>query len=182
MTSNKSVTGEEPGSQQEVVRRCYAAEGDNDMRKMALTLLLLPLLLGCTTTSTDRSRTEEKILKEVAAAEAAYNQAMLAGDAASLEILLDDTFIRTFHDGSRQTRAEAIAEVRSGALRFSRLETSEVTINVYGDAAVVRGTSLRQRTAVPGAEADAAPFQLFYTMTLVKRGEAWRIVALHASH
>src|SRR5688500_15054666 len=152
------------------------------MRTIALTLLLLPLLFGCTTTSTDRSRTAEAALKDVAAAEAAFNQAMLDGDAASLEILLDDTFIRTFRDGSRQTRSEAIAEVRSGTLRFSRLETSDVVINVYGNAAVVRRTSLRQRTTVPGAEADTTPFQLFYTMTLIKRGEAWRIVALHASH
>jgi ketosteroid isomerase-like protein len=127
-------------------------------------------------------RAEEEVKKEVAAAEAALHQAMLAGDVKRLEALLDETFVRTFRDGSRQTRREAIEEVASGRLKFTKLETSGVTVDVYGDAAVVRGKSLRQRSAVPGAAGDAAPFELFYTLTLVNRGGTWKAVALHASH
>jgi ketosteroid isomerase-like protein len=132
--------------------------------------------------ATKLPRAEEEVKKEVAAAEAAFHQAMLAGDVKKLESLLDETFVRTFHDGSRQTRREALEEISSGRLKFTRLETSGVTIDVYGDAAVARGKSLRQRSAVPGAEADAAPFELFYTLTLVNRGGAWKAVAMHASH
>ena len=127
-------------------------------------------------------RAEEEVKKEVAAAEAALHQAMLAGDVKRLESLLDETFVRTFRDGSRQTRREALEELGSGRLKFTRLETSGVTVDVYGDAAVVRGKSLRQRSAVPGAEADAAPFEFFYTMTLVNKGGTWKAVAMHSSH
>jgi ketosteroid isomerase-like protein len=127
-------------------------------------------------------RTDEDATKEVAATDAAFHQAMLAGDVKQLERLLDETFVRTFRDGSRQTRREALEELGSGHLKFARLETSGVTIDVYGDAAVVRGKALRQRSAVPGAEADATPFESFYTMTLVDKGGAWKIVALHTSH
>jgi ketosteroid isomerase-like protein len=127
-------------------------------------------------------RPEEEVKKEVAAAEAALNQATLAGDVKRLEALLDETFVRTFRDGTRQTRREALEEIASGRLKFTKLETSGVTVDVYGDAAVVRGRSLRQRSAVPGAAGDAAPFELFYTLTLVNRGGAWKAVALHASH
>jgi len=127
-------------------------------------------------------RPEEEVRKEVAAAEAGFQQAMLAGDVKRLESLLDETFVRTFRDGSRQTRREALEELGSGRLKFTRLETSGVTVDVYGDAAVVRGKSLRQRSAVPGAEADAAPFEFFYTMTLVNKGGVWKAVAMHSSH
>jgi ketosteroid isomerase-like protein len=127
-------------------------------------------------------RAEEEVKQAVAAAEAAIHQAMLAGDVKRLESLLDETFVRTFRDGSRQTRREALEELGSGRLKFTRLETSGVTVDVYGDAAVVRGRSLRQRAAVPGAEADAAPFEFFYTMTLVNRGGTWKAVAMHSSH
>jgi hypothetical protein len=127
-------------------------------------------------------RAEEEVKKEVAAAEAAFHQAMLTGDVKKLESLLDETFVRTFRDGSRQTRREALEELGSGRLKFTRLETSGVTIDVYGDAAVVRGKSLRQRSAVPGAAADAAPFEFFYTMTLVNKGGTWKAVAMHSSH
>ncbi|MET0646548.1 MAG: nuclear transport factor 2 family protein [Pyrinomonadaceae bacterium] len=127
-------------------------------------------------------RAEEEVRKEVAAAEAAFHQAMLAADVKRLEALLDGTFVRTFRDGSRQTRREALEELGSGHLKFTRLETSGVTIEVYGDAAVARGKSLRQRSAVPGAEADAAPSEFFYTLTLVNRGGTWKAVAMHSSH
>jgi ketosteroid isomerase-like protein len=132
--------------------------------------------------ATKLPRTLEEAKREVEAANAAFQQATLAGDAKKLESLLDETFVRTFRDGSRQTRREALEEVASGRLKFTRLETSDVTIDVYGDAAVVRGKSLRQRSAVPGAGADEAPFELFYTLTLVNKGGAWKIVAMHASH
>src|SRR5215207_4591782 len=127
-------------------------------------------------------RAEEEVKQAVAAAEAAIQQAMLAGDVKRLESLLDETFVRTFRDGSRQMRREALEEIGSGRLKFTRLETSGVTVDVYGDAAVVRGKSLRQRSAVPGAEADAAPFEFFYTLTLVNKGGAWKAVAMHSSH
>jgi hypothetical protein len=127
-------------------------------------------------------RAEEEVKKEAAAAEAAFHQAMLAGDVKRLESLLDETFVRTFRDGSRQTRREVLEEFSSGRLKFTRLETSGVTVDVYGDAAVARGKSLRQRSAVPGAAADAAPFEFFYTLTLVNKGGAWKAVAMHSSH
>ena len=132
--------------------------------------------------ATKLPRAEEEVKKDVAAAEAAFHQAMLAGDVKKLESLLDETFVRTFRDGSRQTRREALEELGSGRLKFTRLETSGVTVDVYGDAAVVRGKSLRQRSAVPGAEADSSPFEFFYTLTLVNKGGMWKAVAMHSSH
>jgi ketosteroid isomerase-like protein len=150
------------------------------MPKILLSVLLLTVA-SCRTT-TEPTRTQDAIRREVASAEAAFHQAMLAGDAEGMASLLDETFIRTFRDGSQQTRAEAVEEIRSGRLKFATLETSDVTIHVYGDAAVVRGTSLRRRAAVPGTQADSAPFRLFYTMTLVRKDSQWKIVALHASH
>lgn len=132
--------------------------------------------------ATKLPRSEEEVRKDVAAAEATFHQAMLAGDVKRLESLLDETFVRTSRDGSRQTRREALEELGSGRLKFTRLETSGVTIDVYGDAAVVRGKSLRQRSAIPGAAADAAPSEFFYTMTLVNKGGTWKAVAMHSSH
>jgi ketosteroid isomerase-like protein len=132
--------------------------------------------------ATKLPRAAEDVKNEVAAAEADFHQAMLKGDVAKLEALLDETFVRTFRDGSRQTRKETLDEIASGRLKFTKLETRNVSVEVYGDAAVARGASVGQRAAVPGGEANATPFELFYTMTLVNKGGEWKIVALHASH
>ena len=127
-------------------------------------------------------RSEEDVKRDAAAAEAALHQAMLAGDVKRLGSLLDETFVWTFRDGSRQTRQQLLDDLSSGRLKFTKLETRGVSLNVYGDAAVARGASLRQRSAVPGGQADPAPFEFFYTMTLVNRGGDWKAVAMHSSH
>jgi len=127
-------------------------------------------------------RAEEEIKKEVAAAEAAFQQATLAGDAKRLEPLLDETFVWTQHTGERRTRRQLLDSLASGQLKYSKLETNDVAVNVYGDAAVVRGVSARQRSSYAGAEkGDAAPFTSFYTLTFVNRGGAWRVAAMHTS-
>ena len=115
-------------------------------------------------------RAEEEVRKEVAAAEAAFQQAFLAGDAKRLESLLDETYVWTHHDGVRQTRREILDQVSSGTLKYSKIETKDVTVNVYGDAAVVRGVSPRQR-------ASGNPFTAVYTLTFVYKGGGWKAVA-----
>jgi ketosteroid isomerase-like protein len=127
-------------------------------------------------------RAEEEVKRDAAAAESALHQAMLAGDLERLESLLDETFVWTFRDGSRQTRKELLDDIAAGRLKFTKLETRDVSLNVYGDAAVARGASLRQRSAAPGGQADPAPFEFFYTMTLVNRGGTWKVAAMHSSH
>ncbi len=133
--------------------------------------------------ATKLPRAEEEVKKEVAAAEAAVHQAMLAGDVKRLESLLDETFVWTHSDGARRTRQQLLEQLGSGQLKYTKLETNGVTVNVYGDAAVVRGVSPRQRSSYPGAEGkgDAAPLTVFYTLTFVNKGGAWKAVAMHSS-
>jgi len=74
-------------------------------------------------------------------------------------------------------------DLAGGRLKYSKLENSKVTINVYGDSAVVRGESLRQRSSIPETpgQGDAAPFTAFYTITFVNQGGPWKAVAMHTS-
>ncbi|HEV8385391.1 MAG TPA: nuclear transport factor 2 family protein, partial [Candidatus Acidoferrales bacterium] len=141
-------------------------------------------------------RPEEESKKEVAAAQDAFHQALLTADVKKLESLLDETFIWTHRAGQQQTRKQLLDQLGSGALKYSKMETSKVSVAVYADTAVVRGESLRQRSAIPEGFApiaaqsaaalaqttgDPAPFTLFYTLTLVRKGSAWKAVALHTS-
>jgi hypothetical protein len=58
-----------------------------------------------------------------------------------------------------------------------------VTVSVYGDTAIVRGASPRQRISFPGSSGsgDANPFTAFYTLTFVNKGGVWKTVAMHTS-
>ena len=127
--------------------------------------------------------TEDEARKEVSAAESAFHQAMLASDIKRLESLTDESFIWTHHTGEQVKRQQWLDHLGSGRLKYSKLATNNVTVSVYGDTAVVRGVSPRQRSAIPGTGSgnDASPFTVFYTLTFINQGGGWKAVAMHTS-
>ena len=132
--------------------------------------------------ATRMPRAEEDSRKEVAATEAVIHQALLAADVKKLESLIDESFIWTHDAGQQVTRRQLLDQLGSGRLKYSKLETNNVTVSVYGDTAVVRGVSPRQRSSIPGqSTGDATSFKAFYTMTFVKKGGTWKAVAMHSS-
>src|SRR3989442_12470057 len=68
-------------------------------------------------------------------------------------------------------------------LKYSQLQTNNVKVSVYGDTAVVRGVSPRQRSSIPGSGGggDASPFTAFYTLMFINKDGAWKAVAMHSS-
>lgn len=128
-------------------------------------------------------RPEEDARKEVAETEAAFHRAVLASDTRTIESLTDESFIWTHRTGEQMTRQRLLDDLSSGRLKYSKLETNNVTVSVYGDSAVVRGVSPRQRSAIPETPGtgDASPFSVFYTLTFVNRGGGWKAVAMHSS-
>ena len=132
--------------------------------------------------ATRMPRSEEDARKEVAATEAAFHEAVLGSDVKKLESLLDESFIWTHRAGEQMTRRQLLDNLKSGELKYSKPETNRVTVSVYGDTAVVRGVSQRQRGSSPGvASDDAGPFTVFYTLTFVNKGSGWKAVAMHSS-
>jgi hypothetical protein len=128
-------------------------------------------------------RSEEDSKKELDTLLTAFFQSMLTTDVKKLSSLTDPSFIWTHTEGRQMTRQEMIAELAEGRLKYTKLENSKVTINIYGDTAIVRGESLRQRSSIPESPGtgDASPFTSFYTITFVNQGGPWKAVAMHTS-
>src|SRR5262249_10255421 len=128
-------------------------------------------------------RPEEQSKKEVAVVETALHQAILGSDIKKLESLMDESFIWTHYTGEQVTRQQLIDQLASGRLKYSMLVTTSATVTVYGDTAIVRGTSERQRSSIPGSpgQGDPAPFTAFYTLTFVNKEGVWKAVAMHSS-
>ena len=131
--------------------------------------------------ATRMPRPEEESRKDVAAAEGAVHRAMLGADVKELEARLDEGFVWTHRDGEQMTEKKLLEELATGRLKYARLETSNVTVALHGDTAVVRGVSTRPRSSIPAGGADDAPFTTFYTLTFVNRSGAWKAVAMHTS-
>ena len=128
-------------------------------------------------------RSEEDSKKEIGAIGNALFQSLLSGDVKRLSSLTDPTFIWTHTDGHQVSRQAMLADLTEGRLKYSKLESNNVTINVYGDTAVLRGESLRQRSSIPETpgKGDDTPFTAFFTTTFVNQGGTWKAVAMHTS-
>ncbi|MCY1016664.1 nuclear transport factor 2 family protein [Pyxidicoccus sp. MSG2] len=90
---------------------------------------------------------------------------------------LADGFTLTDTSGNITTREETLTELRNKEPRYEVFRNHDMKVRLYGDTAVVNGT-----TSVKGV-AGGKPFaaELRFTDTLVKRNGRWRIVASHVS-
>jgi hypothetical protein len=133
--------------------------------------------------ATRAARRDDESKKELTAALAALFQSFVSAEVKTVTALTDPTFSWTHTDGHQTSQGQLIADLSSGRLKYSKLESSKETVNVYGNTAVVRGESLRQRSSIPETpgKGDATPFTAFYTITFVNQSGAWKAVAMHTS-
>ena len=110
--------------------------------------------------STRMSRTAEEDMKAVAAAVAAFDQALEHRDAKQLTVVTDTSFV-WMQAGKEITRAQLIGSLSAGQPKLSRPHSFSDAISLYGDTAVVQGAE--------------------NTMTAVNQGDAWKVVRLFTS-
>ena len=115
--------------------------------------------------------------KELLRLEEVWNTAHLEGDAATLERLWANEFTVTVPRMPVMPRAEAIGVARSSMIKFSKYETSEVVVQIFDKAAVVRGRMKRSRSRGDQLVEDDWQFTKVY----VKQEDTWKVVAFHAS-
>ena len=109
--------------------------------------------------------------------ESQWNDAHLQGDAEALDRLWADELRVVVPRMTPLSKAEALSFLRSGRMKFSRYETSELGVRVYGDTAVVTGRVRRSRERAGQMVEDDWRFTKVY----VRTAGAWRVVAYHAS-
>ncbi|HMG32350.1 MAG TPA: nuclear transport factor 2 family protein [Blastocatellia bacterium] len=133
--------------------------------------------------ATKMPEAQDELRKEIADLDAGFHRALLTADISSLESITDETLVWTHSNGDRWTRERLLDNLKSGQLKYSKLETSDVAVSVYGDTAIVRGKSLRQRISIPGAASgpDPSPLTIFYTLTFINKGTDWKLAAVHSS-
>ena len=109
--------------------------------------------------------------------ESQWNNAHLQGDAEALDRLWADEFRVFVPKMTPLAKAEALSFFRSGRMKFSRYETSELGVRVYGDTAVVTGRVRRSRERAGQMIEDDRRFTKVY----VRSADNWRVVAYQAS-
>lgn len=138
-----------------------------------LLVFLLPVLLLA---SGPVMSSEKEDMQQILQAERAICAAFEHEDADWLEQHLDPTFTLTSSAGKVTTRADEVADLRSGT-KYDVFRNRDSKVRLYGDAAVVTGI-----TRVEG-KSEGKPYALDFqfTDTYVRKSGGWVLVASHAS-
>jgi ketosteroid isomerase-like protein len=109
---------------------------------------------------------------------AEWDRAMVENDADAIGAFMADDWIIIGPDGRIGNKRDFLALVRAGTLTHDVMESHDVDVRVYGDAALViaRGTS--------GGSFNGEPFLLFERVSslFVRNADGWRCVSTHLSN
>lgn len=112
--------------------------------------------------------------RAVCAVEAKLTEALRLNDAARLSEIYADEFLLINYRGRQVDKNAVLAAIRSGALHFDSLSTSQLETRVYGEVALVTGVQ-RQVAREPGADTTAHPANVRFTHLYVLSDGRWRL-------
>ena len=145
------------------------------MKSMAFVVGVVGLVfVAATLAQTQTESAEEELIK----LENELNEAWTNRDIAPFDRILADDYMFTDEEGNVLTKAQELANIKSGAFLSTSCENDDVKARIYGDAAVVTGRSTYK------GKFKGKPYtqQYRWTHMWVKDNLArWRCVASHAS-
>ncbi len=105
------------------------------------------------------------------------SDALIKGDASPGEHYLADTYIFTGPDGVVMGKAQSVADLKTGDLKFQSTKLDDMKVTVYGDTAVVTYGSTDKGTY----KGNDISGKYRWTDVFVKRNGRWQLVAGHGA-
>ena len=138
-------------------------------------VVLLVLLTTALPTLATQEQPDEK--EKILALERQWCDAYLHADTAFLKRFVVDDFTLTSSQGRISTKADDLKELSTGTTKYEVFENRDMKVRIYGDTAVVTGT-----TVVKGVT-NGKPYstEVVFTDTLARINGEWRGVAGHVS-
>ncbi|MBV9958322.1 MAG: nuclear transport factor 2 family protein [Acidobacteria bacterium] len=148
-------------------------------RFLSSVLLLFSALVLVASAQTKPKDNKSRVQAELMQLERDIGEANIKRDKAFFERIEADEFIFTDSSGGLTTKAQDVASLDSppGAFKLVSYVPDEMSVQVYGDTAVVTG---RVTTVSRSAERSVTS-QSRFTDVFVKRKGRWQLVAGHSS-
>jgi ketosteroid isomerase-like protein len=99
--------------------------------------------------------------------------AVVKGDVAAIEAMTSDDYMLINANGQWSDKAATMNDIKTGRIKLTANEISDMKVRVYGDTAVVTGKSTA--TGTMGGRAVKGP--LMFTRVYVKMKGQWKSVA-----
>jgi ketosteroid isomerase-like protein len=119
----------------------------------------------------------ESVERELINLEQQWGDALVKANLVFLDQILAEDYMFTSPVGEVLTKAQMLAELKSGEDVVSSVVNHDMKVRVYGDAAVVTGHSTYKQT-VQGNDISG---EYRWTDTWIRKDGRWQCVADHAS-
>ncbi len=119
----------------------------------------------------------DSLHKEIEGLELQWREALVNNNLPVIDRLLADDYLGIGANGTLETKADVLAMHRSGSLKITLMNLSDLKIRVYGDTAVV--TSKADLEGTNGDRDISGHYR--YTRVYSNRDGQWRIVSFEAS-
>jgi ketosteroid isomerase-like protein len=146
-------------------------------------ILLLALLTIVTSSFTlaqmtdDKSAPKGKTEQELIKLEQDRAQATVKGDTAFIDQNTADDYTFVSPRGALRTKAQVLADLKSGEIKLQAQDLDDLQARVYGDTAVITGRST-QKGQLYGQDAAG---QYRFTRVYVKQDGKWKSVAFQST-
>jgi ketosteroid isomerase-like protein len=121
----------------------------------------------------DDSGIEQKLMQM----ERDWAQATLKKDSEGLNRFESDYYVYNI-DGMTGTKKDDLADAKNGDFTADSIDVMDMTVHVFGDAAVVTGKTTLKNGKYKGKDITGT---YLFTDTWVRKGGHWQVVASHAS-
>lgn len=138
-----------------------------NLKHLLLASLLLVALHGIATAQ--NNKLEQAITK----LEAEWVDALIKVDTAALERLYSDQLTYTHSSGTTDTKAEYIANLKTGRTKYESLVREDVKVRIFGNT--VLHTSKTNYKLVNNGQPQSFSVKMLHVW--VKEGKSWRLVA-----
>jgi ketosteroid isomerase-like protein len=145
-------------------------EGGHVMNRLATSVAAVSFAALTTVPAHAQGSSVEEQIKKMEQDRAA---AVVKADVATLEGLTSDDYILINANGQVSDKATTMNNIKTGVIKLTANEVSDMKVRVYGDAAVVTGKSTAKGT-IGGRELKGP---VMFTRVYVKKNGKWQSVA-----
>lgn len=143
-------------------------------------LLVLPLVLLSACAAMPRSAEgQADQIEQMRQIERARLRSLVSVDLATARRLHADEFQLINPAGAALSKTEYVGQIESGQIDYVAWDAGEITVRLYGDAAVIRYRDLRFDVDVQGKPVHRGP--MVHTNLYERRGGQWQIIWSQAS-
>jgi ketosteroid isomerase-like protein len=120
---------------------------------------------------------EDRLHKEIENLESQWRTALMQNDVVTINRLLADDYLGINPNGTLETKADALAQRRSGTVKISSIDPINMKVRVYGDTAVVTS-----QVEIAGHDGDRdIGGRYHYTRVYSHKSGEWKVVSFEAS-